>query len=56
VSAFLLCLYCPVQVAASRRFDPPSEESHQLPTHIRFIISGVHSRGQRTQFIKLEEE
>jgi hypothetical protein len=28
--AFILCLCCPVQVAALRRPDPPSKESYRL--------------------------
>jgi hypothetical protein len=47
LSTFLLCLCCPVQVAALRRSDHPSKESYQLS--VRMIISELILIGNRPE-------
>jgi hypothetical protein len=46
LSAFLLCLCCPVYVAALRRADPPTKESYRLVYVIR------NFKKQRPTFIR----
>jgi hypothetical protein len=45
MSAFILCLSSPLQVAALRRADPPSKESYRLST--RFTIIELILNGNR---------
>jgi hypothetical protein len=47
-------LYCPVQVAALRRADPPSEASYQLS--VRFIISELILNGNRPESLILQDK
>jgi hypothetical protein len=52
LSAFVLCLCCPVYVAALRRANPPSKESYQLSTRSIFselILNGNTPESQIRQ-------
>jgi hypothetical protein len=51
LSAFILCLCCPVQVAALRPADPPSKESWDLKTEVKAFYGCpiTQSRGNRKE-------